>query len=194
MVAKLEKKCHNATEEYSQAVEKYNACKVEFEQRYADSCSLFQMHEEMHLSQMRTFLFTYTQLVAQLNATRQKNFTECQHKMNNVYTVDALIEQFVVAKGTGQDRPSDAEFVEYQASTAMCSSSYEMSTSVTTPNGLNKRRSLTSPVNDVNATYSNSNSNMGLSNTPPPPSVASSGVKEAKKNADSKGFSIFNIR
>ena len=185
IIGKLEKKCQNSMEEYTQAIEKYNACKVEFEKRFIDSCSLFQMHEETHLSQMRTFLFSYTQLIGQLNLARQKNFNECQHKLNNVYTVDALLQQFITAKGTGHEKPAEAEFVEYQ-NNGFNSGSYE----VQSPGLLNKRRSLTSPVNEVSVS-----SNLVLSNTPPLQTSTNSNVKENKKTTDNKGFSsIFNIR
>jgi hypothetical protein len=174
-LTRLEKKCQNSLEEYNQAIEKYNSFKVEFEQRYADSCTLFQMYEETHLGQMRTFLFGYTTILAQLNSARQKNFNECQQKLNNVYTVDALIQQFLMGKGTGQDRPTDAEFIEFQNS--MNSTSYEGMPS----SNFNKRRSLTTPVND-------SILNNTLSSTTTTPA-------NLKKINESKGFSsIFNIR
>lgn len=181
-LTRLEKKCQSSMDEYNQIIEKYNACKVEFEQRYADSCSLFQMYEETHLAQMRTFLFSYTQLLAQLNSARQKNFNECQHKLNNVYTVDYLIEQFIMTKGTGQDRPVETEFVEFQNSFAY-SGSYEGIPS----SSFNKRRSLTTPVNE---TMLSNNSTAATTNTP-----TNSTLKESKKINENKGFSsIFNIR
>ena len=177
-LTKLEKKCQSSMDEYTQMIEKYNVCKSEFEQRYADSCSLFQMYEESHLSQMRTFLFSYTQLLAQLNAARQRNFCECQEKLNNEYTVDFLMQQFIIAKGTGQEKPVEAEFVEYQLPNSY-SSNYEPISSVNN----NKRRSLTSPVNEMIGSST-------TTNTPP-----NSSIKDIKKTNENKGFtSIFNIR
>jgi len=180
-LTRLEKKCQSSMDEYNQIIEKYNACKVEFEQRYADSCSSFQMYEETHLAQMRTFLFSYTQILAQLNSARQKNFNECQQKLNNVYTVDSLIEQFIAAKGTGQDRPNDAEFVEFQNS-YVYSGSYEG-----IPSSIYRKRSLATPINENML-----NNNMASTSTNTP---SNSSLKEFKKLNENKGFSsIFNIR
>jgi hypothetical protein len=94
-----DKKLQSALDEYKQAIERYNQARVEFEQRYVDSCNSFQYHEESHLKQMRAFLNTYAQLVNQLNASREKHFSEYSSKLNGVYTVDMLIEQFIINKG-----------------------------------------------------------------------------------------------
>jgi hypothetical protein len=94
-----DKRFQSALDEYRQAIERHNQTKAEFEQRYVDSCNSFQFHEEAHLAQMRTFLNTYVQLVNQLNLAREKCFSDYNSKLNGVYSVDMLIQQFIVNKG-----------------------------------------------------------------------------------------------
>ncbi len=60
---------------------------------------------------MRAFIMTYIQLVGQLNSSRQKNFNDCQQKLNNVFTSESLLEQFILTKSTGTERPVDVEFI-----------------------------------------------------------------------------------
>ena len=115
-ISRLEKRQLNALEEYKLAIEKYNTSRVEYELKFTDSCNVFQAHEEAHIAQMKTFFFSYMQLIAQLNASRQKNLNECSHKLANILTNESLLEQFLLAKSTGQNRPFDVEFVEYQNS------------------------------------------------------------------------------
>ncbi len=107
---KLEKKCFQSQEEYRQANDKYNQARTEYEKRFTESCHVFEAQEKAHLRQMRIFIQSYTQLVAQLNSTRQKNFNESQQKLNNVYTTDTLLEQLILTKSTGFERPEKAEF------------------------------------------------------------------------------------
>ena len=94
-----ERRLHTAMDEYKQAIERYNQARVEFEQRYVDSCNSFQLNEAAHLRQMKAFLNTYVQLVGHLNTSRQKTFGDYSSKLNGVYTVDLLIQQFIINKG-----------------------------------------------------------------------------------------------
>ena len=61
---------------------------------------------------MRLFIMKYTQLVAQLNSTRQKNFNDSQLKLNNVFTNEHLIEQLIILKSTGKEKPVDVELTK----------------------------------------------------------------------------------
>jgi hypothetical protein len=58
---------------------------------------------------MRRFVMSYTQLVAQLNSSRQKHFNDCQQKLNNVYTHEYLLQQLINSKGTGTERPVEID-------------------------------------------------------------------------------------
>lgn len=109
---KIEKKTQIVKDDYLTSIDKYNSTRIEFEQKFNDSCNLFQLEEELHLKRMRQFIMNYTQLVAQLNSSRQKNFNDCQQKLNNVYTNDMLLQQLVLSKRTGQDKPAEALFIE----------------------------------------------------------------------------------
>lgn len=101
--SKADKKIQAALEEYKQAIEKYNVTKEELERRYEDSCDAFQAHEETHLSQMRSFVATFMQTLANLNASRQNHCVDYTNKLDNVYTVESLIQHFIINKGTGHD-------------------------------------------------------------------------------------------
>ncbi len=112
LLQKVEKKFQAFKEEYILAIDKYNSVRIEYEQRYSESCNMFQLEEELHLKQMRSFIMNYTQLVAQLNSSRQKNFSDCQQSLTNVYTNEILLQQLVVTKSTGTERPPEAQLVE----------------------------------------------------------------------------------
>lgn len=109
---KLEKKCALACEEYKLSIEKYNSIRAEFEQRFTDTCNSLQIHEQVHLAEMRNFLFKFTHLLSKLNQTRNHNHDECDRKLNDIYVVEYLIKQFIVNKSTGTDRLPIAEFHE----------------------------------------------------------------------------------
>ena len=112
-IQKLEKKYLQAQDEYRQVVDKYNLARADYEARFTKSSQIFQTQEETHLEQMRRFVLTYTQLVAQLNSSRQKNFNDCQQKLNADYSNDVLLQLLIGAKSTGRERPQDVEFVAH---------------------------------------------------------------------------------
>jgi hypothetical protein len=112
MHQKLEKKCQLLKEEYQSSIDKYNTVRIEYEQRFTESCNLFQAEEELYLQKMRTYIMNYTQLLAQLNSSRQKNFSDCQQKLTNVYTNEILLQQLVLKKRTGQERLPEIQQIE----------------------------------------------------------------------------------
>ncbi len=87
---------------------------------------------------------SYTQLVAQLNSTRQKNFNDSQQKLNNVYTNETLLEQLILTKSTGLERPGKAEF--QNPSLIKGVSSYLESTNSEAPHDLTTSRFNKKPI------------------------------------------------
>lgn len=110
---KLEKKTKLALDEYKSNIEKYNNVRGEYERKLADSCNHFQFSEETHLKQMKTFMDTFSRLHGQLNTQRQQLFADFSVKLGEQYSVDYLINSFVEARRTGQEKPEPAQFVEY---------------------------------------------------------------------------------
>ncbi|XP_037925098.1 F-BAR domain only protein 2 isoform X4 [Hermetia illucens] len=105
---KAETKLRKQQDEYKNLVEKHNPVKAEFERRMTATCRRFQEIEEAHLRQMREFLSTYLELlqnnhdmVGQVHSDFKRQFLEM--------TVDKLLEQFVLNKYTGLEKPEIAE-------------------------------------------------------------------------------------
>lgn len=110
---KMEKKLQQAADEYRQAIEKYNMTRQDYIELFKTSCHSFQTYEEAHVQQMLKFVGTYTQHVEQLNEARAHVRVDLRHKLDTVYTCDALIREFLELKGTGDELPELGEFIEY---------------------------------------------------------------------------------
>ncbi|XP_037925100.1 F-BAR domain only protein 2 isoform X5 [Hermetia illucens] len=105
---KAETKLRKQQDEYKNLVEKHNPVKAEFERRMTATCRRFQEIEEAHLRQMREFLSTYLELlqnnhdmVGQVHSDFKRQFLEM--------TVDKLLEQFVLNKYTGLEKPDKGQ-------------------------------------------------------------------------------------
>ncbi|XP_055679097.1 F-BAR domain only protein 2 isoform X12 [Lutzomyia longipalpis] len=105
---KAETKLRKQHDDYRNLVEKHNPIKMEFERRMTSTCKRFQDIEEAHLKQMREFLTTYIELlqtnhdmVGQVHTEFKRQFVEM--------TVDKLLEQFVLNKYTGLEKPGSRE-------------------------------------------------------------------------------------
>jgi hypothetical protein len=85
---------------------------VEYERKLADSCNHFQYAEETHLKQMRSFIESYSKLIASINLNKQQIYAEFSLKLSEQYTVEYLVQTFIENKRTGQERPDVAQFVE----------------------------------------------------------------------------------
>uniref|UniRef100_A0A1L8DXR9 Putative proline-serine-threonine phosphatase-interacting protein pstpip n=1 Tax=Nyssomyia neivai TaxID=330878 RepID=A0A1L8DXR9_9DIPT len=126
---KAETKLRKHQEDYKNLVEKHNPIKVEFERRMTSTCKRFQDIEEAHLKQMREFLTTYIELlqtnhdmVGQVHTEFKRQFVEM--------TVDKLLEQFVLNKYTGLEKP---EIVELDLMNWPAPSAANQSTTQNTP-------------------------------------------------------------
>ncbi|XP_055325347.1 F-BAR domain only protein 2 isoform X7 [Sitodiplosis mosellana] len=105
---KAESKLRKHQDEYKQLLDKHNPVKMEFERRMSMTCKRFQDIEENHLKQMKEFLSTYIELlqnnhdmVGQVHSEFRRQFLEM--------TVDKLLEQFVLSKYTGLEKPEIVE-------------------------------------------------------------------------------------
>lgn len=129
---KAETKLRKQQDDYKQLLEKHNPLKMEFERRMSITCKVcftthlltskknsvsnnfshfyqlqrFQDLEENHLKQMKEFLSTYIELlqnnhdmVGQVHSEFRRQFLEM--------TVDKLLEQFVLSKYTGLEKPGE---------------------------------------------------------------------------------------
>lgn len=174
-IIKLDKKILNSMEEYKTNIEKYNQIKKEYEQKFIESCDVFQENEENHLKQMRSFIFNFLDTVGTLNQSRVKNHQTCYSKLETKHTVEHLIRKFISLKSTGQTHPRDAEFIEYHDANASHAYSNSYADLSSTPKYDSSRISLKTPdpfdINESN------NMNNETSN---------------RKRSDSR-FSLFNI-
>lgn len=127
---KVEKKLQQAAEEYKQAIEKYNMTREDYIQLFKSSCHSFQTYEEAHVMQMSKFVSAYTQHLEQLNEARGQVRADLKQKLDNVYTVDGLIQQFLAQKGTGHELPELGEFVDYSGDVAAASTMAASSSSM----------------------------------------------------------------
>ncbi|XP_055325436.1 F-BAR domain only protein 2 isoform X14 [Sitodiplosis mosellana] len=105
---KAESKLRKHQDEYKQLLDKHNPVKMEFERRMSMTCKRFQDIEENHLKQMKEFLSTYIELlqnnhdmVGQVHSEFRRQFLEM--------TVDKLLEQFVLSKYTGLEKPGSRD-------------------------------------------------------------------------------------
>lgn len=112
-IEKAEAKLKKAQEDYRAYVEKYNTVKDEFERKMSITCRHFQELEVAHLSQMKEFLNSYIMVVQWTLDQMGEVHTEFKRQCLE-YTVDRLLEQFVLAKYTGLEKPgkqNDFQFI-----------------------------------------------------------------------------------
>ncbi|XP_040155754.1 F-BAR domain only protein 2 isoform X7 [Anopheles arabiensis] len=109
-IEKSEAKLRKHQDDYKALVEKHNIIKQEFEKKMTITCRRFQEMEEAHLKQMKEFLSSYMDivqnnfdLVGQVHSDLKRQFLEL--------TVDKLLEQFVLNKYTGLEKPAVSGFL-----------------------------------------------------------------------------------
>ncbi|XP_050435223.1 F-BAR domain only protein 2 isoform X2 [Adelges cooleyi] len=110
-IEKAETKLKKAQDDYKVLVEKYSAVKDEFEKKMTLACKVFQEVEELHLKQMKDFLSLYTELLETNHDEIGKVHVEFKKQCLEL-TVDKLLEQFVLSKYTGLEKPEIIEFEE----------------------------------------------------------------------------------
>ncbi|XP_025208638.1 F-BAR domain only protein 2 isoform X3 [Melanaphis sacchari] len=110
-IEKAEIKLKKAQDDYKLLVEKYSVVKEEFEKKMNIACKLFQEVEQSHLKQMKDFLNVYTDLIETNHEEIGKVHVEFKKQCLEM-TVDKLLEQFVLTKYTGLEKPENIEFEE----------------------------------------------------------------------------------
>ncbi|XP_026815771.1 F-BAR domain only protein 2 isoform X4 [Rhopalosiphum maidis] len=110
-IEKAEVKLKKAQDDYKVLVEKYSNVKEEFEKKMNIACKLFQEVEQSHLKQMKDFLNIYTELIETNHEEIGKVHVEFKKQCLEM-TVDKLLEQFVLTKYTGLEKPENIEFEE----------------------------------------------------------------------------------
>ncbi|XP_037040942.1 F-BAR domain only protein 2 isoform X9 [Bradysia coprophila] len=132
---KAETKLKKQQDDYKALLEKHNPVKMEFERRMNITCKKFQDIEDSHLKQMKEFLSTYIELlqnnhdmVGQVHSEFKRQFLEM--------TVDKLLEQFVLSKYTGLEKPGSRE-----SRGSRDSSSIEVLSAPTSPSDHNQTNS-----------------------------------------------------
>ncbi|KAB0801073.1 hypothetical protein PPYR_05427 [Photinus pyralis] len=103
-IEKAEAKLKKAQEDYRSYVEKYNSVKEDFERKMSVTCRHFQELEVTHLTQMKEFLNSYAQVVQWTHDQTGQVHTEFKRQCLE-FTVDRLLEQFVLSKYTGLEKP-----------------------------------------------------------------------------------------
>ncbi|XP_050528279.1 F-BAR domain only protein 2 isoform X5 [Daktulosphaira vitifoliae] len=108
-IEKAEIKLKKTQDDYKILIDKYGAVKEEFEKKMTSACKLFQEVEESHLKQMKDFLSMYTELIETNHDEIGKVHVEFKKQCLEL-TVDKLLEQFVLSKYTGLEKPETIEF------------------------------------------------------------------------------------
>nr|CAD7403882.1 unnamed protein product [Timema cristinae] len=108
---KAETKLKKAQEDYKNLVDKYSIIKEDFEKKMSQACKHFQDVEEAHLNQMREFLNTYAEVLQSNHDLIGQVHIEFKRQCLEM-TVDKLLEQFVLSKYTGLEKPGSVQFEE----------------------------------------------------------------------------------
>ncbi|XP_017780237.1 PREDICTED: F-BAR domain only protein 2 [Nicrophorus vespilloides] len=104
VVEKAEIKLKKAQEEYKNSVDKFGQIKEDFERKMTITCRHFQDLEESHLTQMKEFLNTYVQVVQSTHEQVGEVHEEFKNQCLEL-TVENLLDQFVLSKHTGSQKP-----------------------------------------------------------------------------------------
>ncbi|XP_071438824.1 F-BAR domain only protein 2 isoform X4 [Hetaerina americana] len=133
-IEKAEAKLKKAQEDYKNLVEKYGSIKEDFERKMSIACKHFQDVEEAHIKQMKDFLSTYSEILHNNHELIGQVHIEFKQQCVEM-TVDKLLEQFVLHKYTGLEKPGVIEFEELNVSGWTQSSNQTLESSEKTTNG-----------------------------------------------------------
>uniref|UniRef100_A0A8C5KT91 FCH domain only 1 n=1 Tax=Jaculus jaculus TaxID=51337 RepID=A0A8C5KT91_JACJA len=105
---KAETKTKKAAESLRRSVEKYNSARADFEHKMLDSALRFQAMEEAHLHHMKALLGSYAHSVEDTHVQIGQVHEEFKQNIENV-TVEMLVRKFAESKGTGHEKPGEAQ-------------------------------------------------------------------------------------
>ncbi|XP_018797707.1 PREDICTED: F-BAR domain only protein 2 isoform X1 [Bactrocera latifrons] len=107
-IEKVEAKLRKLQDEYKALLDKHNPIKNDFERRMTQTCKRFQDIEEVHLRQMKEFLSTFLEMLQNNHDMVGQVHSDFKRQFNDM-TVDKLLEQFVLNKYTGLEKPEVPE-------------------------------------------------------------------------------------
>uniref|UniRef100_A0A034VME5 F-BAR domain only protein 2 isoform X1 n=2 Tax=Bactrocera dorsalis TaxID=27457 RepID=A0A034VME5_BACDO len=107
-IEKVEAKLRKLQDEYKSLLDKHNPIKNDFERRMTQTCKRFQEIEEVHLRQMKEFLSTFLEMLQNNHDMVGQVHSDFKRQFNDM-TVDKLLEQFVLNKYTGLEKPEVPE-------------------------------------------------------------------------------------
>ncbi|XP_011196956.1 F-BAR domain only protein 2 isoform X7 [Zeugodacus cucurbitae] len=107
-IEKVETKLRKLHDEYKALLDKHNPIKNDFERRMTQTCKRFQEIEEVHLRQMKEFLSTFLEMLQNNHDMVGQVHSDFKRQFNDM-TVDKLLEQFVLNKYTGLEKPEVPE-------------------------------------------------------------------------------------
>ncbi|XP_069968960.1 F-BAR domain only protein 2 isoform X5 [Bactrocera oleae] len=107
-IEKVETKLRKLQDEYKALLDKHNPIKNDFERRMTQTCKRFQEIEEVHLRQMKEFLSTFLEMLQNNHDMVGQVHSDFKRQFNDM-TVDKLLEQFVLNKYTGLEKPEVPE-------------------------------------------------------------------------------------
>ncbi|XP_017478896.1 PREDICTED: F-BAR domain only protein 2 isoform X7 [Rhagoletis zephyria] len=107
-IEKVETKLRKLQDEYKTLLDKHNPIKNDFERRMTQTCKRFQEIEEVHLRQMKEFLSTFLEMLQNNHDMVGQVHSDFKRQFNDM-TVDKLLEQFVLNKYTGLEKPEVPE-------------------------------------------------------------------------------------
>ncbi|XP_055377712.1 F-BAR domain only protein 2 isoform X12 [Condylostylus longicornis] len=107
-IEKVETKLKKLQDDYKNLMDKHAPIKLEFENKMTATCRRFQEIEEAHLRQMREFLSTYLELVQTNHDMVGQVHSEFKRQFLDM-SVDKLLEQFVLNKYTGLEKPEKGQ-------------------------------------------------------------------------------------
>jgi hypothetical protein len=129
---KAEVKFKKAQEDYKNLVEKYSVVKDDFEKKMSISCKHFQDVEEAHIKQMKEFLNIYVEELQSNHRLIGEVHLDFKSQCLDM-TVDKLLEQFVLHKYTGLEKPELIDFEEVNVSGVPTSSTQTLESSSDKP-------------------------------------------------------------
>ena len=101
---KAEAKYRRAHEEYKTCVSSYSNAREDFEKKMTLATRRFQEVETSHLTQLRTHVETYCQIVDYNSNQLGRVYQDFQIQLIDL-TMDNLLKQFTLAKYTGLEKP-----------------------------------------------------------------------------------------
>ncbi|XP_055377713.1 F-BAR domain only protein 2 isoform X13 [Condylostylus longicornis] len=163
-IEKVETKLKKLQDDYKNLMDKHAPIKLEFENKMTATCRRFQEIEEAHLRQMREFLSTYLELVQTNHDMVGQVHSEFKRQFLDM-SVDKLLEQFVLNKYTGLEKPEITELELINLSSAPSSSTTPVVSSLHSSNQTHSNTSFVNQLSQVNQLHHQQQSHQSVHST-----------------------------